>query len=272
MTSQEGIDVARIEAHYFTNGCFLSPGQLLEPAALDRIRHIPAFIVQGRYDVICPPSTAWELHRLWPEARFLLVPDAGHMTAHAGMVSALVEATDLFKGLTTPPKSFSARTRGAAARAHSVAASHAHHPDPDPSHGTGHAADEPEDQMEVMNPAPFDASLSAGRATPDAQAQAGLRPRTPSASSSLEPAHPSRRFSSGPMRYSPLRVTGESSHRRMSMQETRRGASLSLRRPDLPTPNTAAVHVHRPVTRDTSTPVRQDGRRRASSRLAGLPW
>ena len=67
---------ARIECHYFMNrGFFEQDDQLLKN--VDRIRHIPAVIVQGRYDVVCPATTAWELHRAWPEARFVMVQEAG---------------------------------------------------------------------------------------------------------------------------------------------------------------------------------------------------
>ncbi|MHC5720371.1 MAG: alpha/beta hydrolase, partial [Nostoc sp.] len=68
---------ARIECHYFMNKGFLeTEDQLL--LNVHRIRHIPAVIVQGRYDVVCPMISAWELHRAWPEAEFIVVPDAGH--------------------------------------------------------------------------------------------------------------------------------------------------------------------------------------------------
>ncbi|MEM8605378.1 MAG: prolyl aminopeptidase, partial [Cyanobacteria bacterium P01_H01_bin.121] len=86
---------ARIECHYFINGGFLeTPNQLLEQ--VDRIREIPAVIVQGRYDVVCPMQTAWELHKVWPEADFIVVPDAGHSMTEAGIRSALIEASDRF--------------------------------------------------------------------------------------------------------------------------------------------------------------------------------
>ncbi len=88
---------ARIEAHYFVHGGFFShENQLLE--GIDRIRQIPAVIVQGRYDVVCPAETAWALHRAWPEARFVLVPDAGHSAFEPGITDALIQATDAFAG------------------------------------------------------------------------------------------------------------------------------------------------------------------------------
>lgn len=86
---------ARIECHYFINGGFFEPeNQLL--ANIDRIRHLPAVIVQGRYDIVCPMISAWELHRAWPEAEFIVVPDAGHSMSEPGIRSALIEASDRF--------------------------------------------------------------------------------------------------------------------------------------------------------------------------------
>jgi proline iminopeptidase len=86
---------ARIECHYFVNKGFFEPeDQLLRN--VDRIRHIPGVIVQGRYDVVCPMISAWELHRAWPEAELIVVPDAGHSMSEPGIRSALIEATDKF--------------------------------------------------------------------------------------------------------------------------------------------------------------------------------
>lgn len=64
-------------------------GQLLSVSQIDKIRHIPAVIVQGRYDVVCPATTAWELHKVWPEAEFHLVPDAGHSAREPGNTDRL---------------------------------------------------------------------------------------------------------------------------------------------------------------------------------------
>jgi proline iminopeptidase len=90
---------ARIECHYFVNRGFLrSDTQLLEH--VDRIRHIPAAIVQGRYDVVCPMESAWLLHRAWPEAEFKVVPDAGHSAVEPGITRELVNATDRFANVT----------------------------------------------------------------------------------------------------------------------------------------------------------------------------
>lgn len=90
------VAVARIECHYFVNrGFFESEDQLLRN--VDRIRHIPAVIVQGRYDVVCPMQTAWALHKAWPEAEFHVVPDAGHSALEAGNTHQLILATDKFR-------------------------------------------------------------------------------------------------------------------------------------------------------------------------------
>jgi len=90
------IALARIECHYFVNNCFFETNNyLLEN--IDRIRHIPAVIVHGRYDVICPVMNAWDLHRAWPEASLRIIPDAGHASTEPGIVNALVESTDSFR-------------------------------------------------------------------------------------------------------------------------------------------------------------------------------
>ncbi|HMI36125.1 MAG TPA: prolyl aminopeptidase [Steroidobacteraceae bacterium] len=86
---------ARIECHYFVNRGFLKrEDQLLR--GVDRIRHIPAVIVQGRYDVVCPMRSAWALHRAWPEAQLQVIPDAGHSAFEPGNARALVAATDAY--------------------------------------------------------------------------------------------------------------------------------------------------------------------------------
>lgn len=95
-TDQEALNLARIENHYFTNrGFFTHESQLLD--GVDLIRHIPAVIVQGRYDCVCPPTTAWDLHRAWPEAEFVLNPLAGHSMFDPQNTSALVDACDKFR-------------------------------------------------------------------------------------------------------------------------------------------------------------------------------
>ena len=86
---------ARIENHYVANGCFLAEGQLLADA--QRLAGIPGVIVHGRYDVLCPPSNAWELHRGWPGSELVMVPDAGHAFDEPGILDALIGATDRFR-------------------------------------------------------------------------------------------------------------------------------------------------------------------------------
>jgi len=89
---------ARIEAHYFVNRGFLKQDdQLLRNAG--RLRRIPAVIVQGRYDVVCPIRSAWDLHRAWPEAKLVVVGDAGHSMTEPGIRSALIEETGRFARL-----------------------------------------------------------------------------------------------------------------------------------------------------------------------------
>jgi proline iminopeptidase len=91
-------NLSRIESHYFVNGGFFNhPDQLLDDVS--SIRHIPAVIVQGRYDMCCPMTSAWDLHRRWPEAAFEVVPDAGHAAFEPGIADRLIEATDRFRRL-----------------------------------------------------------------------------------------------------------------------------------------------------------------------------
>ncbi len=93
---QFALAVARIECHYFVNRGFLrSENQLIDD--VPRIRHIPTTIVQGRYDVVCPATSAWDLHRAWPEADFRLVPDAGHSAFEPGNTHELISATDRYR-------------------------------------------------------------------------------------------------------------------------------------------------------------------------------
>jgi proline iminopeptidase len=94
--AEMALSLARLEAHYFKNACFLEDGALL--AGIERIRAIPAVLVQGRYDLICPPETAVALACAWPEAELVIVPDAGHAAMEPGIRRALVAATERFKG------------------------------------------------------------------------------------------------------------------------------------------------------------------------------
>ena len=89
------LGLARIEAHYFRHDIFLPPDFLLEKA--DRLKRIPGVIVQGRYDIVCPTVSADDLHHAWPEAEYLVVPDAGHSAFEPGIRSRLVAATESFK-------------------------------------------------------------------------------------------------------------------------------------------------------------------------------
>jgi proline iminopeptidase len=91
------LGLARLEAHYFLNGIFLPENSLLENVG--RIRSIPAVIVQGRYDMVCPALSADDLHRAWPEAEYIVVPDAGHSALEPGIRKHLIEAMERFKTL-----------------------------------------------------------------------------------------------------------------------------------------------------------------------------
>ncbi len=89
------IAFSRIECHYFINGGFFEEDGFLINN-VDKIRHIPTIIIQGRYDVCTPMTTAWDLHQAFPEAEFSIVPDAGHMFDEPGIADQLVVATDRF--------------------------------------------------------------------------------------------------------------------------------------------------------------------------------
>jgi proline iminopeptidase len=89
------LGLARIEAHYFANHLFLPPDGLL--GHMDRIAAIPAEIVQGRYDMVCPPRSAFDLAAAWPSARLSVVPDAGHSALEPGVRRALVAAVERFR-------------------------------------------------------------------------------------------------------------------------------------------------------------------------------
>lgn len=89
------LGVGRLEAHYFRNAGFLAPDQLVRNISV--LHHLPAVIVQGRYDVICPPATAWHLQQAWPQARLEIVEDAGHSAFEPGIEAALLAATNQFR-------------------------------------------------------------------------------------------------------------------------------------------------------------------------------
>ncbi len=94
------IQHALLECHYFVNRCFLEKDdQLLEN--IGRIRHIPTTIIHGRYDLICPVETAWLLHNSFPEAEFIVVPDAAHSAKEASNAKRIIQASDknLLSGL-----------------------------------------------------------------------------------------------------------------------------------------------------------------------------
>jgi proline iminopeptidase len=91
---------ARIESHYFMHGAWLEEDQLIRNAG--KLHGIPGTIVQGRYDVVCPPITAWALHKAWPEADFRIVEGAGHAWHEPGNLDRLIRATDAYAGAIGP--------------------------------------------------------------------------------------------------------------------------------------------------------------------------
>jgi len=96
------LGLARIEAHYFKNDIFLSENALLADAHL--LRGIPGAIVQGRYDMVCPPVSAHELHLAWPQAEYRIVPDAGHSVWEPGILGEMIEATQRFARMLSPDR------------------------------------------------------------------------------------------------------------------------------------------------------------------------
>lgn len=89
------IGIGRLEAHYFLHQGFIEEDQLIRN--IDGIRHLPAVIVQGRYDAVCPPVSAYRLHQAWPQARLHIIADAGHAAQEPGTAAALVAATEQFR-------------------------------------------------------------------------------------------------------------------------------------------------------------------------------
>lgn len=94
-SGRAALALARIEAHYFINDLFLPDTYFYDH--LDTIRHLPAVIVQGRYDMVCPVITADAFTAAWPEADYMIVPDAGHSAMEPSIRSALVGCTERFK-------------------------------------------------------------------------------------------------------------------------------------------------------------------------------
>ena len=94
-TEAVSVALGRLEAHYFLHEGFFTDDQLIRN--VDCLRHLPAVIVQGRYDIVCPPATAWRLREAWPEATLHMIQDAGHAGTEPGIATALVAATEQFK-------------------------------------------------------------------------------------------------------------------------------------------------------------------------------
>ena len=92
---KHALALARIESHYFTNEVIDTKNSLLN--RIKDLRSIPTTIIQGRYDAVCPIKTANKLHQLWPEADYIVVPDAGHSALDAPLRSRLIEATQAAK-------------------------------------------------------------------------------------------------------------------------------------------------------------------------------
>jgi proline iminopeptidase len=95
LTPEFALTYARLLCHYVMNDFFLAPEQLLR--GIDRIRHLPGFIVQGRCDWVCPPWSAVRLHQAWPGSELALVPNTGHLTSEPGIAAALLGAMESLK-------------------------------------------------------------------------------------------------------------------------------------------------------------------------------
>lgn len=85
------VSLATIESHYFSNLCFIEENQIFKN--LHKILHIPAYIIHGRYDLVCPLQCAWDLHQAWPKSELYIIRDAGHTIREPGIIDALVMAT-----------------------------------------------------------------------------------------------------------------------------------------------------------------------------------
>ena len=97
LADEQVLGRTRVQTHYLFNGCFLSENQLLQ--GIGRVRRIPASIVHGRFDMVCPVATAYTLHSAWPEARFTIVENTGHSASTPALAAALVCATERFKSI-----------------------------------------------------------------------------------------------------------------------------------------------------------------------------
>ncbi len=86
------LSLARIECHYFVHDSFLAPNQILRDA--QRLHAIPGVIVHGRYDIVCPLESAWDLHKAWPQAEFKIIPGAGHAASEKAITDALMQAAE----------------------------------------------------------------------------------------------------------------------------------------------------------------------------------
>ena len=91
-----GARLKSIKKYFMNKGFFTEDNQLLNN--IDTIRNIPATIVHGRYDLVCPIESAWELHKVWPEAHFHVIPDAGHSLSEKGITEELMLALEKFEG------------------------------------------------------------------------------------------------------------------------------------------------------------------------------
>ncbi|MBY0573389.1 MAG: prolyl aminopeptidase [Undibacterium sp.] len=94
-SDEVSLGIGRLEAHYMRNAAFMDEDQLIRN--IHKIRHLPAVIVQGRYDVICPPVSAYRLHQAWPKSKLHIINDAGHAATEPGIATELVRATEQFK-------------------------------------------------------------------------------------------------------------------------------------------------------------------------------
>jgi proline iminopeptidase len=92
---QAAYSLARIECHYFIHNAFFDSDNWIL-THVHKLRHLPCTIIQGRYDMVCPMKSAWDLFRSWPEAKFEVIPEAGHSSLEPGTLDALIRATDDF--------------------------------------------------------------------------------------------------------------------------------------------------------------------------------